>query len=311
MDKILEALSKLLPAESLNEVSAAIAEMLEESKNEVKAELEAEFNKNLEEAYAELSSEKEESEKVAKEGYRQAWDIITELRNRNEIMKTEYDSAIEEGYEEAYQQILAERGKNENIEVELHEEYEKRFNESKGYMVDKLDLFLRNKGKEIYEMARRDIMNDPSMVEHKVTLDRIVESVSNYITDEDRVLATSSRLEEMKKATEEANGRIRILEAKNIRLSTENNKLNEAIKQAAELITESKHVANVDEKKERVEKAKSAAGRGEVATENVKVVAEYANNKNAGDTDNEVVVEGMNSDFLHDMQVLSGLKTND
>lgn len=311
MDKILEALSKLLPAEQLNEVSAAIAEMLEESKNEVKAELEAEFNKNLEEAYAELSSEKEESEKVAKEGYRQAWDIITELRNRNEIMKTEYDAAIEEGYEEAYQQILAERGKNENIEVELHEEYEKRFNESKGYMVDKLDLFLRNKGKEIYEMARRDIMNDPSMVEHKVTLDRIIESVSNYITDEDRVLATSSRLEEVKKAAEEANGRIRILEAKNIRLSTENNKLNEAIKQAAELITESKHVANVDEKKERVEKAKSAAGRGEVATENVKVVAEYANKDKAGDTDNEVVVEGMNPEFLHDMQVLSGLKTND
>lgn len=311
MDKILEALSKLVPADQINEVSAAIAEMLEESKKE----LETEFNKNLEEAYAELSAEKEESEKVAKEGYRQAWEIITELRNRNEIMKAEYDAAIDEGYEEAYQAILAERGKNENIEVELHEEYEKRFNESKGYMVDKLDLFLRTKGKEIYEAARRDIINDPAMVEHKVTLDRIVENVSNYITDEDRVLATSARLDELKKSVEEANGRIRILEAKNIRLSSENNKLNEernklneAMKEAEALLTETKVVGD---KKERVEKAKSATGRGEIVTENVKVVGEAAAKDHAGDTDDDVVVEGMDPDFVHQMQVLSGLKSND
>jgi len=308
-DKITEALSKLLPEDQLKEVSSAIAEMLEETK----ADLETEFNKNLEEAYSELSEQLVESEKVAEEGYHQAWDFITDLRNRIEVMRAEYDSAIEEGYEEAYQAILAEKGKNENIETDLYEEYEKRFNESKGYVVDKLDLFLRNKGKEIYEMARRDIMNDPSMVEHKVVLENIVQQVSNYISDEDRVLATSSRLGETKKGLEEAQGRIRMLEAKNIRLSTENNKLNETVKQAAELIQESTQNAVADNKKVRVEKAKNASGRGEVATENTKVVAEYAAEpKKTGDSDNgdDTLVESMDPAQLHAMQVLAGTKNN-
>jgi len=309
MDKITEALSKLLPEDQLKEVSSAIADMIEETK----VELETEFNKNLEEAYAELSEQLVESEKVAEDGYREAWDFITDLRNRIEVMRAEYDSAIEEGYEEAYQAILAEKGKNESIETDLYEEYEKRFNESKGYVVDKLDLFLRNKGKEIYEMARRDIMNDPSMVEHKVVLENIVQQVSSYISDEDRVLATSSRLDETKKNLEDAQGRIRMLEAKNIRLNTENNRLNESVKQAAELIQESTQTAVADNKKARVEKAKNASGRGEVATDNVKVVAEYANEpKSKGDNDkgDDTLVESMDPAQLHAMQVLAGTKNN-
>jgi rubrerythrin len=308
MDKILEALSKLLPEDQLKEVSSAIAEMVEETK----AELEVEFNKNLEEAYTELSEQLVESEKVAEDGYRQAWDFITDLRNRIEVMRAEYDSAIEEGYEEAYQAILAEKGKNENIETDLYEEYEKRFNESKGFLVDKIDLFLRGKGKEIYEMARRDIMSDPSMVEHKVVLDNIVEQVSGYITDEDRILATSSRLDETKKNLEDAQGRIRMLEAKNIRLSTENNKLNETVKQAAELINESTKSAVEDSKKARVEKAKKVTGRGEVVTENTKVVSEFSNTPKTDNTDNgdDTLVESMDPAQLHAMQVLAGTKNN-
>ncbi len=309
MDKILEALSKLLPEDQLKEVSSAIVEMIEETK----VELETEFNKNLEEAYTELSEQLNESEKVAEDGYRQAWDFITDLRNRIEVMRAEYDAAIEEGYEEAYQAILAEKGKSENIETDLYEEYEKRFNESKGYVVDKLDLFLRNKGKEIYEMARRDIMNDPSMVEHKVVLEKIVESVSDYISDEDRILATSSRLDETKKNLEEAQGRIRMLEAKNIRLSTENNKLNETVKEAASLISESTKHAVEDNKKARAEKAKNVTGRGEVATDKVKVVAEYADDsKKTGDNDNsdDTIIESIDPAQLHAMQVLAGTKQN-
>ncbi|RDJ35595.1 MAG: hypothetical protein DWQ19_12320 [Crenarchaeota archaeon] len=309
MDKITEALSKLLPEDQLQEVSAAVSEMLEKKKKE----LEAEMNSNLEEAYATLTAEKEETERVAKEGYRQAYDIISELRNRNEIMKSEYDTAIEEGYEEAYQAILAERGKNENIEVELHEEYEKRFNESKDYMVEKLDLFLRNKGKEIYEMARRDVMNDPTMAEHKVTLDKIVESVSNYISDEDRIMATSSRLEEAHKQVEELSGRVKILESKNIRLSRENTNLNEAMKEAAALITESKSHANDDEKKARIDEAKKVTGRGDVVTEDTKVVGEYSNDNKGNTTndDDDVVVEGFDPDTLDQLAVLAGTKKSD
>jgi hypothetical protein len=310
MDKILEALSKLLPADQMEGVKAAVEEMV----NEVKAELEAEMNKNLDEAYAELTEELQEAEKVGEEGYRKAWDIITDLRNRIDTLRAEYDAALDEGYEEAYQQVLAERGKNETLETELHEEYEKRFNESKAYLVEKVDQFLRTKGKEIYEQARRDIMNDPSMVEHKIVLEKIVENVSDYITDEDRVFATSSKVEEVKKQLSDATARIKMLEAKNIRLDSENRKLNEHVKQAAEIITESKKVADDEAKKARVEKAKNATGRGKVSTEKtVEVVAEYADEDNKGGNDDgdTTLVENLAESDLHDFQVLAGIKTND
>ena len=311
MDKILEALSKLLPEDQMKDISSAVEEMIKEAKTE----LEAEFNKNLEEAYASMAQELQEAEKVGEDGYRQSWDIITDLRNRLEMLRTEYDAALDEGYEEAYQAVLAEKGKNESLEAQLYEEYEKRFNEAKEYMVDKIDQFLRNKGKEVYEMARRDVMSDPSMVEHKVVLEKIVESVSDYITDEDRVMATSSKLAEMKKSVDDAAARIKMLEARNIRLSTDNNKLTEQVKQAAEIITESKKTGADESKKERVEKANNATGRGEVTNENVKVVGEYSNNNaNAkGDSKNSdtTLVEALDPAFLHQMQVLAGTKVNE
>lgn len=305
MDKILEALSKLLPEDQMKDISVAVQEMVEE----VKTDLEKDYNKNLEDAYATLSEELQQSEKTGEEGYREAWDIITDLRNRLEMQRAEYDAAIDEGYEEAYQQVLAERGKNENLETQLYEEYEKRFAEAKSYTIDKLDQFLRSKGKEIYDIARRDIMNDPNMVEHKLVLDKIVDSVSDYISDEDRVLATSSKLEETRKTLDEVQGRIRMLEAKNIRLSTENNKLNEQVKQAADLITESKKTADDESKKARVEKAKNATGRGHLNNE--KVVAEYAaDEKVNGDDIDTTLSEDFDPAMLHQLQILAGTKVN-
>jgi len=308
MDKILEALSKLLPADQMEGIREAVEEMV----NDVKAELEAEMNKNLDEAYAELTGEVQEAEKIGEEGYRKAWDIISDLRGRLTTLRAEYDNALDEGYEEAYQQVQVEKGKNEALEGQLHEEYEKRFNDSKSFLVEKVHQFLRAKGKEIYEQARRDILNDPSMVEHKIVLEKIVESVSDYITDEDRILATSSRMEEAKKQVSEASARIKMLEAKNIRLSTENNKLNEQVKQAAEIITESQKSADTESKKARVEKAKSATGRGKVSTDKVEVVAEYASDDKGGDDDSDTtLVENLAESDLHDYQVLAGIKSND
>ena len=49
MDKITEALKKLLPESEINEVAASINESLEQAKTE----LEAEYNAKLEEAYKE------------------------------------------------------------------------------------------------------------------------------------------------------------------------------------------------------------------------------------------------------------------
>ena len=181
--------------------------------------------------------------------------IPNDLRNRLETQRNEFESAIEEGYEEAYQMLLSERGKNENIETTLYSEYDKKLSEMREYFVNKIDEFLQAKGTEIYEQARRDIVNDPSMVEHKVTLDKIVETVSEYITDEDFAVATNTKLAEMQKKIEETQGQLRIVEARNIRVSTENNKLNEQVRHTSQVLREQKEVETATEKKERTEKA--------------------------------------------------------
>ena len=86
MDKITEALKKLLPESEINEVAVAVKEMLEQAK----ANLEAEFNQKLEEAYAELTSELANAEKTAEQGYEEAYAIIGDLRNRLEVQGEEY-----------------------------------------------------------------------------------------------------------------------------------------------------------------------------------------------------------------------------
>lgn len=225
MDKITEALKKLLPESEINEVAAAVKEMLEQAK----AGLETEYNQKLEEAYAELTSELSTAEKTAEKGYEEAYAIIGDLRNRLELQGEEYKSALEEGYEEAYQMLKTERDKNQQLEVEMYEEYDKKLAEMKEYIVDKVDQFLQFKGQEIYEQAKRDVLNDPRMAEHKVTLDKIIDLTSNYLSDEDFAAVSSSKLDEVNKSVEEMKGQLRIMEARNIRLSTENTKLNEAV----------------------------------------------------------------------------------
>lgn len=278
MDKIVEALKKLLPESEINEVAAAVNDMLEQAK----ANLEAEYNQKLEEAYAELSGELVTAEKTAEQGYEEAYAIIGDLRNRLEVQGEEYKNALEEGYEEAYQMLKAERSKNESLEVEMYEEYDSKLAEMKEYIVDKVDQFLQFKGQDIYEQARRDVMNDPRMAEHKVTLDKIIDLTSDYLSDEGINAVSSSKLEEATKAIDEMKGQLRIMEARNIRLSTENTKLNESVRQAQQLISESRKVVTknkkaevVTEQNERITKAKNVTGRGQTTDDGV-VISEYA-----------------------------------
>ena len=277
MEKIIEALKNLLPGSEIQEVSSAVKEMLEQAK----ANLEAEFNTKLEEAYAELSSELVTAEKTAQQGYEEAYAIIGDLRNRLEVQGEEYKAALEEGYEEAYQMLKAEKDKNQQLEVEMYEEYDNKLAEMKEYIVDKVDQFLQFKGQEIYEQAKRDVLNDPRMAEHKVTLDKIVDLTSSYLSDDDFNAVSSSKLEEACKVVEEMKGQLRIMEARNIRLSTENTKLNEAVRQSQEIITENrkatkveKKTETVNEQKERAEKSKNVTGRGK--TDDGVVISEYA-----------------------------------
>lgn len=273
MSKILESLKKLLPEENLKEVAAAVDEMLAEAIAEVTKEKEALMNKELEKAYNELSAELAAAEKVGEQGYEEAFAVITDLRQRLNIQKEEFETTLEEGFEEAYQMLLAERAKNSSLEVDLYEEYEKKYGEMKEHFIEMLDKFLQTKGKEMHEQIRRDQANDPRYAEQKVALDRIVDIVADQLSDEDRVLATSSKLEEAYKRLEEMGGQIKMMEARNIRLSIEKTKMEETLRQSNEKITES---VKVEQKNERKDKAKTVSGRGRiVAEEDTKVIAEH------------------------------------
>jgi|LakMenE01Jun11ns_1017448.scaffolds.fasta_scaffold9952700_3 hypothetical protein len=296
MDKIVEALKNLLPENEVNEVANAVGELLDQAK----ASLETEFNSKLEEAYAELTSELAEAENIAEQGYEEAYAIIGDLRTRLEIQGQEYKDALEEGYEEAYQMLKSERAKNENIEVNMYEEYDNKLSEMKEYIVDKVDQFLQLKGSEIYEQARRDLVSDPRIAEHKVALDKIVNIASNYLSNDDFSEINAEKAEEATRQVEQLKGQMRILEARNIRISTENTKLNEAVRQAQDLITESRRVVTrerksnvLSEQKERTMKAQNVTGRGNNASDNV-VIAEYNNNNTSNsDMDQLLVLSGL------------------
>lgn len=295
MEKIMEAIKKLLPESDVKEVSSAINEML----NQAKLDLEKEYNEKLEEAYTELSGELSNSEKTAEQGYEEAYAIIADLRNRLDIQGEEYKNALEEGYEEAYQMLKTERSKNGNIEVELYEEYDKKLQEMKEYIVDKVDQFLQAKGQEIYEQARKDVVSDPRIAEHKVALDKIVDIASNYLSDDESQNFSSAKVEEFQKQLEEPRGQLRIMEARNIRLSTENTKLNENVRYAKNLITEQKQATSsqkrsevITEQKERFEKAKNVTGRGQKVVDQEVVIAENVGN-NSSEIDQILVLSGI------------------
>jgi hypothetical protein len=302
-NKIASALKKLLPEDQINEVAAAVAEMVEESK----AEMETEYNKNLEEAYTQLSGELSEAEKTAYQGYQEAYEIINDLNARLQVQKEEFETALEEGYEEAYQMLLAERKNKDSVETNLYEEYDSKLAEMKNYIVEKVDQFLQYKGAEIYEQAKRDLINDPRLIEHKVALDKIVNITSDYLSDEEKAFGTSKKLETASKQIEELRGQLRIMEARNIRLSTDNTRLNESVKKVnTNMINESKMAAIkqnaaakvakksvVTEQNARVAKVEKASGRGHTDTENVQVIAEFNDNGNG---------------VVNELLVLSGVK---
>ena len=301
MDKILEALGKLLPKDQLNEVATAVQTMIEESKSE----LETEYNKNLEEAYKQLSTELSDAEKVAEQGYAEAYAIIEDQNQRNESVKTEFEKMLEEQYEEAYKMILEERGKNSNLETTMYEEYDNKLNDIKEYIVDKVDNFLSLKGKEIYEQAYSDAQNDPRMAEHKVVLDKIVELASGYLSEEEVNFATGQKLEEAHTQIEKLASQVKIMEGRNIRVSAENTKMQQQLNEAVVLLKEynSQSVSSkkLNEQKERVGKAANVQGRGQLR-DNEKIIAEFdGETEVAKETSDESIMEGLDFDYVQKM----------
>lgn len=274
-EKILEAVSKLLPEGAKDEVSSAIQEFL----NEAVSDLKKEYETKLEEAYAKVAEERKSDQKVAYEGYAQAYEMIADLRERLDLQREEFNSHLDKEYEEAYKMLEEERKKNESLEVDLYDEYDNKLSQMKNYIVDKVDAFLAEKGSEMYESARKDVLNDPTFAEHKLALDKILEVAARYMDDEDFYFANSSRLDELTKQLEETKAHLKTLEAKNLRLATENHRLVDANNK---ILNESVKV----NQNERLQKAGTAEGRGQVVEANRQVViGEWQNNDGKTGTD--------------------------
>ena len=316
MDKtteaLIEALKKQVPEDKVGEISEAVAAMVDG----VKDEFENEYNDKLESAYATLSKEVKEAEEIAIQGYQEAAGIITDLRNRLEAQREEFETAMKEGYEEAYGMLVEERKKNENIEVGVYEEYDSKLNNVKEYMVDKIDEFLHYKGSEIYEQAKRDIISDPRLAEQKVVLDKIVDLTAGYLSDEDAALATGSKLEKAQQVIEELKGQKRVLESKIVRMDGDNKKLNEAVDHAKKLFNEhakktaqSEEQTLLKEQKERAARSKGVEGKGRSHNGPVEVISEFQNERVADtdDSDNDLL-ESIGGVDLDKLAVLSGLK---
>lgn len=299
MNKLYEELQKLIPADQIRGVTRAVEEMIAEAR----AELESEFNGKLNEAYEQVSQELATTEATAEEGYKQAYQIINDLQLRLENQKDEFENSMDEGYEEAYQMLQAESTKNNKLELEIYEEYENKLKQMRSFFVDKVDAFLQLQNAEIYEHARKDCMSDPRLVEHKVAMDRIIDVIGTYVSEDDFAGVTSSKLTEASKTVEDLKGHLRVVEARNVRLSTQNTNLQEEVRQAKGLLNENSKV----ERKERTGIAKNVSGRGQKVVARDQIISEFAlPQPNKSD---QTLVE--NNEVLNDLLVLSGLKHSD
>lgn len=299
-DKVLEALSGLIPENVQTKVSGIIDALIDEAKDT----LDKEYNEKLEEAYRAVTSERENDWKTAEEGYQQAYEIITDLRNRLDVQKEEFEQTMEEEYKKAYDMLVEERNKNETLAESLQGEYEKRHVQEMSELIDNIDEFLSKQGQEYYEMAKKDVLNDPYLAEHRVGFEKVIDVVQDYLSEENVMLKTNAKVDELNHQLEQAKNQMRILESRNMKLMTENTKMSNYVRQTKELIEESV----VNEQKEKAVKGKNVEGRGVVINEpeRVQVIGEskdrtatvLTEDNNQGDEPNT---------FLGEWQYLAGI----
>lgn len=296
-----ELLKKLLPAEHVSEVVKAVEGMIAEEVNK----LEADFNAKLQEAYDTVSEEVAQVQETAYVGYKQAIDLIMSQQMQMEAMREEFDNDLDAGFYEAWEMIKAEEAKNKDVELEIYKEFDQRLRAMNDFYVEKIDAFLQLQNAEIYEHARQHILHDPRMLEHRVALDKILEVAASFLSEEDFAGATSSKLEEANAALQKMREDMRVLEARNIRLSSQNTRLSENLRETKQYITESTQV----ERKERARTGRNASGRGQRVLGNEQVIAEYNNPQLPSRSEDQTLIES--NDVLNDLLVLSGLKQAD
>ena len=179
----------------------------------------------------------------------------------------------------------------------------------KDYMVDKLDEFFKHKTAELRNEVRREVMNDPSVAEHKVALDKVVGILSDYITDDQYQLANSNKLEQAVQLLDDLRNQKRILESRNLNLARENKKINEHYRMLAEQV-KAGTATLTESRKEKVSKAANATGRGRKVTENIEVIREHNNDTQQPqqDSDDNTLSEAFDPAYMNQMKVLAGVK---
>lgn len=270
--KVKMALAAMVAPEDACKVEEAVDEFLDS----ITEELEAEYQKNLDEAFAQVAAEKEEESKKAIAGYNEAYEIISDLQNRLESQKEEYENNIEEQYEVAYQKIMEEQSKNQVLETQLYEKYQEELQEVKKYLVEEIDRFLTDKEVELEETIRHQVMNDPYLAETRLKWEKVVKLAENDMESGNYSHVVSSKVDEMNKMLDEKTQKIQILEARCHKVVQEKERLVEQVRASQNVITESTVKA-------KEEKRKNVEGKGHVETVNVtevtKVISENVESK--------------------------------
>lgn len=304
-DRVLDTLGDLVPEDSREKVAAAVTSLLDEAVNDLTEQFKSEYNTKLDEGYKVIAEEREKDWQTALQGYRQAYEIISELRTRLTRQEDEFEQTLEEEYEKAYQMILAERSKNENLSESMYEEYEGRTEKIKEFIVDSADKFLAEMGEEYYDMAMREVLSDPCLAEHRVAFERVLDVTKDYLSDEDIMLGTNERVSELEQRLESVEVAKRQIESKNMRLMTENNKMHEYLKETKELIE--KNIIN--EQNERRTNARKVEGLGKVSNETQREVVLGEAVDSARTVDRETADDNSPKTITEQWQVLAGINS--
>lgn len=293
--KLMEAVAGIIPGE----LQGQLSHVIDEWAGEALAEMDAMYESRLEEMDQAHQAEMAELKQKVEENYRDAYEMIVTLRRENEAIREEYEQQLSEGYEEAYQMLLAERKKNDNLEVDLYEEYDDRVGRIREFYIDKVDEFMSEKGEQMYEIVRRDLLNDSAFSESRVVLEKVLEAVNPLVGG----IASHAhgKPDQSTRQLAEAQAQVRILEARNMRLHTENSKLNEAARHAHALLQE-----NVQsERRARREVARTAQSRGTRVVEDQQIITEATNHAEPNATGHRGRSSG--NQLLETWRHLSGL----
>lgn len=297
-EKLMEALSGLLPENLQEKVTSTVASLIDEAVEGLKSE----FETKLTESIAQVEAERAKDKETTQLGYQQAYEIIADLRNRLTLQKEELEQHLEEEYEEAYKIIVAEKAEKEKIYETVYAEFDQKLKEMREYMADMADQFLHEMGSEYLEEARKQLMTDPCLAEQRLAFDRILDVCEGYIAEEGGNYS-SSQVKSLQERLEQIEAHKRQLEAKNQKLVNENNTMKDYLRETREMIQEKV----INEQKERVEVARKAEGRGNkvVQPEREVVIGEHQEPVTANKLDEQT--NNSSSSLAEQWAALAGL----